>query len=1033
MQRLVNAAVALAVTLVAYQAYLLGVVPIVEPAVATRPYDPATEDDWRGPDAIGRYQLLLASYLPPDHWALRGTPQVYEYGQLLLVLDDFRPLDRSRIEINRSVLVAFPTPRSPGVAPPRDAILVEVDNPARIQFDEAQGGFDLAAGRVGRPIAGEFAGEVVVRSDMNEPGPQDDLRVVTRDLRFNQALITTNAEVDLRLGPHRARGRVLEVRLLVDPHAPSDETAVTGIESLELREEVVALIDAASLNLPKGGPAAAATRSGAPHAVRLAVAVEDSPTGEGPLRVSSAGPFRFDFTRFIASLQDDVRAALPQPDGSIDQMLCRELRMHFGDRRGTATELDPADEPDLARRQGRLLSDLTPRLVEAVGAPVRIDSPTRAAALRGRRVRVWVNDRRLRVEGAPATMVQGLSETHAPAIEYVAPPDGADLAVGELLAAGPGWLRVTPRADEPQQSYQARWSEVAAGEPAVTLRRDPRGTPTLTLVGRPEFAATGLGKFRADSVAVQLVEVPPDGRDGPAIELGGDGPRSAILVRRIDALGGVEFVGREIDGRAETLTALVRPVETPVPSAPADATQAAPASFAANDETDRGPAERRYKLLTKSIQLDVGLFGRRSAPLAMVCDGGVRLEELPRPGEADPLLVVGEQLRADRLERRGGARLTLAGAADGANGEGTVGLAEVRAAGLRVWVRDLHLDQAAGRAWTEGRGDARVRLPAGDGTDPFSGEATLRWRGGMQFDGARLALSDEVFAETTGGWLNCAKLTATLSQPIDLTRGSPSGAIDVEVVECSGGVTVDYRSSDDQGPVSHERAKTGSIAVNRRSGAISGAGPGSIRSVRLASAGAGPLSSGGAGAGLRFLRVDFRQGIAGNYLDRRVQFLGGVEAVYGPVLAWDHRLPLHSPEGTPPDTAEIRCEELRVLEDPAASVQRGSAAAGPIGPIELVALRGVRIDASIGAEGGGLVAEAGRASYSQAADRFILEGDGQQLARLWARSTGQQPYAPATAQRLTHYLTLGRTTVDDLRGAEYQPPPSARVPTATPR
>jgi hypothetical protein len=56
------------------------------------------------------------------------------------------------------------------------------------------------------------------------------------------------------------------------------------------------------------------------------------------------------------------------------------------------------------------------------------------------------------------------------------------------------------------------------------------------------------------------------------------------------------------------------------------------------------------------------------------------------------------------------------------------------------------------------------------------------------------------------------------------------------------------------------------------------------------------------------------------------------------------------------------------------------------------------------------------------------------LAKLWARQNGQQEYAPATAQRLTHYITLGRTTIDDLRGAEYQPPPTnANRPSAPPR
>ncbi|TWT99806.1 hypothetical protein Pla108_07490 [Botrimarina colliarenosi] len=1046
MQRLINAAVTLAVTLVAYQAYVLAIVPIVEPALPTRAYDAASEDDWqRGGIAVARYQKMLASYLPPDHWALLGTPQVYEYGPLVLVLEDFRPIEGGRVEIARSVLVAFPTPLVHGAPPPRDAIIAEVPNRSVIQFDnpDGGGGIDFTSGSVGKPVAGEFMGEVIVRSDMKDPGPADDLRLVTRDLRFNQAMITTSAAVDLRIGPHRAHGKVLEIRLLSEPHAGASGSSlpITGVESLEIREQVQALISTGALAETSRRVTSDSTAN---RNVQL-VSAEGPIQTAGPLELTCAGPFRFDFTRFIASLQDDVRATLRNPGVADDQLFCRELRLHFGDAQGAAAEINPVDEPDLARRQSRLISNLTPRLIEAVGAPVRLDSPSRSAAVRGRRLRAWITDRRLRIEGSPAQLAHGLSEASAPVLEYTSPPAGSPQVVGELLAAGPGWLRITPSPDEPERNFEARWKEIPGGEPAVTLRRDDRGQPVLSIVGRPEFAAGGIGKLRADRVVTQLSEVAADGKDGPAIELtAGDGQQGAVQINRIDAIGAVEFVGRQLEGQADNLVALVRPL-------PADAVvdgggPALGASLGSSPGASASPADRHYRLKTQSIQLDIGLAGRQAAPLALVCNGGVRVDEDPRPDGGEPMQIIGQQLRIDRLERRGAARLTLSGAGDAPPVAGAEhhGLAEIRSQGMRVWVRDLHVDQAAGRAWTEGRGDARLQLPSSDGANPLAGEGTLRWRGGMQFDGARLSLSDEVFAESAGGWLNCAQMTATLSHPIDLRNGSfgGAGAVEVAQVECSGGVTVDYRGTDAAGQVSHERAKTDSLAINRLSGAISGRGPGSIRSVRLSGASANPFggapgadkpNAGKQGDGLKFLRVDFREGIGGNYLERRVQFLGGVQTVYGPVLAWDHQLPLHSPEGVPPDSVELRCEELRVHEDPAASVRRGSTTGAPIGPIELVALRSVRIDAAIGADGGGLVAEAGRASYSQSADRFILEGDAQQLARLWARSNGQQAYAPASAQRLTHYVGLGRTTIDDLRGAEYQPTPNATRPSLPPR
>lgn len=1029
MKRFVNAALTLVITFTVYQFYVLAVVPIVEPALPTRQYDAATEAEWQGGrHAVGRYQKMLAHYLPANHWALTGAPQVYEYGPLVLVLEDFQPIEGGRIEISRSVLVAFPTPRDQGATPPRDAIVVEAPNPARIQFDELDAGLDFSGGKIGKPVAGVFTGDLLIRSDMRDPGPEDDLRIATRDVRFNQSMITTNAEVDLRLGSHRASGKLLEIRLLQERHPDGNRLPIAGVDSLEIREQVRVTFDinasALSHGKSKGRDRRVVSRvRGVDGQVRLVSAQEPLPS-EGPLELTSSGPFRFDFTRFVASIQDNVRAELPRKGLPSDTLLCRELMLHFASKDGGSTKINPAEEPEIARRQGRILSALEPRRVEAIGSPIRIDSPARSASVRGTRLCAWLNERRLRIEGSPASLAQGLSEAQAPLLDYAMPPADSNRVLGDMQATGPGWLRITPKREQPDLVYQARWQATANGDPALVLRRDDRGDPRLSIIGQPEVAAMGLGRLRAKRFDARLVEVAADGKDGPAIELSGsEGNQRGVLVRRIDAQGGAEFVGEQIDGSAQNLVVMLRPLDARQASA-----GQGPALSSAGGQVARtkAPPSKRYRLATRSIQLDVGLFGTRVDPLSLVCDGGVHITEQLSDMSQEPLQIKGQQLRVDRLNRRGEALLTLSGTDAGSHPtEVNAGLAQVRAKGLHVWVRDLHVDQSAGRAWTDGRGDARLSLPTNDPTNPFSGDATLRWRGGMNFDGSRISVSKEVFAETAGGWLRCGNLTAALSRPIDL-RGSGriEGEVDVEQVDCNGQVTIDYRTTDAEGPRSQERATAQSLSVNRRTGAIQGQGRGSIRSVRL-SDGKDTLS-GGAKAGLRYLRVDFREGLRGNYQDRTVRFLGGVEAVYGPVLAWDHQLPLHNPEGVPPDAAELRCEELSVYESPASSVQRGSREGAPFGPVELKALGNVRIDASVGNEGGAIAAEATRASYSQQADRFVLEGDGRQLARLWARSDANQPFAPATAQRLTHYLSLGRTTIDDLRGLEYQPPPSAQ-------
>lgn len=999
----------------AYQLYVATVVPWVEPTLAVRRFDPATEAEWQGGElAVRRYQAMLAHYLPAGHWALAGSPQVYEYGPIVFVLEDFKPLEGARVELTNSLLVAFPTPREPGATPPRDAIIVEPPPRAVIRFDKFDPSLAFAGGDIGRPIEGHFPGALVIRSDMKEPGAHDDLRLVTRDLRFNQTMLWTTADVSARVGPHSLSGRQLECRFVREAHAGASDLPIAGVDSIELRENVRLLVDAAALGLddgPKPIPrrqVADASVDGGWGAVRQAAAQAPTPSAHGMAEVTCEGPLVFDLTGFVASLTENVVATLPRSDGTSDQLACAALRLHLSDGSGQTAPIDPRDEPDLARRQSRAVARLRPERVEAIGKPVRIDSPARQVAVRGERLVAWIDRRKLRVEGAPATLAQGMNEARAALLEYEAPAEDAGRALGDLTASGPGWLRVTPDAAQPERVYQARWGAAAGSSPSVTIRRDARGEPVLKMVGRPELAAAGLGRLQADQVTARLAEVAADGDDGPAFEMGGQG--LALLVRRIDAVGAVDFSGDALTGHADSLTTLVR--ITPQSDAPdGPALVGSKSQQKAVALPTNGP---RYDLTTRTIQIDVGMAGRRVTPIGLVCDGGVRLEQQPSDPADKPLRVVGRQLRVDRLDRPGAARLTLAAASTGEEDA----LAEVQSDGLRVWVRDLHVDQAAGRAWTEGEGRALVRLPSEDRQRRLGPEATLRWRGGMDFDGRRLAVTDDVFAESTDGWLRCRTMSAVLATPIDLTRGAADGPIEVGRVDCQGGVTIDYRTADAEGQRSHERVRIESLSYDRQSGAIAGAGPGSIRSVRLTQGGLPGV--GGADAGLGFLRVDFRDQLTGNAEDRQARFTGAVQAVYGPVLAWEQQLPLRSPSGAAPDSVELSCAELRVLESPGASLARGARLGAPLGPVELQALGGVRIDAAFGDEGGSVIAEAAVASYTQAADRFVLEGDAGQLARLWGRPNANEQYTPAEAQRITHYIKANRTVINDLRGIRYQ-------------
>ena len=1045
-------------TLVVYQIYALTAVPLLEPTVPIASQTTASDEKWkRGINPVGRYQAVLQSYFPQGHWSLTGKPMVVDSGKMMLVLEDYRRFDDGRVSLSQCAVVFFPTLRVAGAAPPRDAVIIEAPGGATLQFDSA---LSPTNSDIGRPVRGVFPGELVIRSDMREPGPQDDLRIVTRDLRLEESMLFAEAGASFRLGPHSGSGRKLEIQLLRETDSkPGDSgMSIAGIASLELREGIEATIHLPKRTKLQAQPPVNADVRHIPERtgwVTLTADHEpDAPANSfgDELHVTSAGPFRFDFTRFVATLQKEVRATMRNANGPSDQVFCSELRLHLADAQGNRTVLNPADEPDLAQQQGRLLGQMQPYLLEALGDPIRIDSPERQAAVRGRRLQLWIGERRIRIEGTPASLAQGLNETQAAWIEYRSPPEDSPAAIGDLSMAGPGWLRVATRKDSPDKLIEARWSAVdAKGTEAVRLARDRNGQPMLLIAGKPEVAASGLGRIQSKRLSIRFHEVAPDGADGPAIELGGNGEKGklALMVNRIDATGDVRFRGRELEGKTEDLVAWFRDM-------PDEERQQDSRSGRHESPSEKKKSDKLYRLTAGKVQIDVGLFGKRAEPTSLLCSNGVQFEEISTAGTKEPLMVTGAELRVDGLHHQH-VQLTVVGGAEGSdqgtirpvsNGGGQMakgsrpGFAQITAQGLRLWARDLHVDQAANRIWTVGPGDARMRLDSKLAANKgFSeqGEATLHWKGGLEFDGSQITLRDDVFVEASSGWIHTKQLTAKLNQPIDLSGGSsfgkgPKEGIDIVELHCEGGVSIDQRMKDDSGQQqSHQRARLSTLRINRQTGALSGEGPGWIRSVHYSNAtesfgslpGAKTTNTAAvAPAKLRYLRVNFRRGISGNLNDHAIRFHERVRGVYGPVLAWDQELPIASSKGVPPDAVTLECDELRLHEDPAAKFSRTWQASGQkMGPIEMRALGAVRIEGASHDRSSTFTAEASSASYTQLKEVFVLEGNAGRDATLWLSQNPNQPPARSVARKISYDRRSGRVKVEDIRGFEYQGSP----------
>src|SRR3954470_18881743 len=245
-RRILRSTIVLAAVIAAYQAYVLLAVPHMEPSLAVRQQRLATDTELRkGSESISKYQRLLANYFPKDHWSQVRPPKVFANGteQAMLVIDDYtrRPVggdkeDTTQVDIQRFAMIMFPTPPHGEIVAPRDAIVLEAQQGARLLFDD----FHPELGRIGQIMRGDFPGPIVIRSDMRDPGPEDDLLIETSDLQMNTKLLYTASPVHFRMGQNEGGGRELEIRFLADEHSQSKDNGlkIAGFDSLEIRREV---------------------------------------------------------------------------------------------------------------------------------------------------------------------------------------------------------------------------------------------------------------------------------------------------------------------------------------------------------------------------------------------------------------------------------------------------------------------------------------------------------------------------------------------------------------------------------------------------------------------------------------------------------------------------------------------------------------------------------------------------------------------------------------------------------------------------
>ncbi|MDZ7619931.1 MAG: hypothetical protein U1E05_23265, partial [Patescibacteria group bacterium] len=533
MPRITRIAVSFFAVATAYWLYALIAVPFIEPTTSRRAEGSAEFSDRRnGASRLDQRLASLAELFPADSWVLKN-PKILESDQFQLLTQDYRNRGDGRLELRPCAIVV--TPEGPAETEQqrrRRAIVLEAPEGAVLEFDRP---LDLRRGSMGQIVGGQLQGRVIIRSQGESPGPEDDLLIVTRDVEMTRANVFTPHVVDFRFGPHHGRGRELRIKLLegtADKGQPTPN--VTGVELFELRKVERLHLQMGQMASAQAG--ASRAKSGGPPATSAAGALGDM--ADVPVEITCEGPFRFDVPGKVASFQDKVRVVRLNPNGRNDQLNCDQLAIYFEERaeaKGQATLLRDGKTLALtSAKKGKVSMDLVPQRLEATGKPVTMSAPNQGVEARGRLLRYnLINGQVLLEDDREAMLRQEANEIHAQRLVYQPDQSGR---LGQMAAEGPGWLR-GHSPERPDEPLEVSWKK----EARVYPEKDQQ---VVKVDGSAWLRFRGIGQLDAETVLFRLNELPPDKGE----------TQRRLQPDRMEAAQNVSIRSPQLDGAVDELT-----------------------------------------------------------------------------------------------------------------------------------------------------------------------------------------------------------------------------------------------------------------------------------------------------------------------------------------------------------------------------------------------------------------------------------------------------------------------------------------------
>jgi len=886
-----------AVVLTAYWFYALMVVPWIEPEIEIQAAGSSQE---LFPEPVQERQALQALFTP-GAWEL-DQPKVIESGQAKLLFKDYRKHNPHTIELRPCTLIFIPEePELAWEDRYRRAVVMEVPEGAVLEFDQP---LDLTQGKMGRLVRGQLQGPVRIRSEGRSVGPEDDLRITTREVQLTQQEITTSEKVDFSWGPHFGRGQDLRIQLKRGGSAAGG-LSLGGVQSLELQR-----VEVVHLQVPADSTRSLAGKAFGSQALKAASNATGGtppvPKAEsaGMAEITCRGPLRFDAKKLEASFTDQVQVRHVPPEGPTDWLRCDQLVVVFqtqsapskatssSDKKHPAQpNSKPKDAPpskppptEQAKKASPSPSRLEPQRLEAIGRPVILEAPSRQSRAVAERLEYHLATGRTLLEGGQEVWIcHGPHEIHAQKLEYTPGPAGQ---LGQGTAEGAGWLRSLT---DPQtgQTVQVRWTQ------ALQLR-PYQGQQVLSLLGDAEVVDSRIGRLAAQQIHLWLKQQRLADRSSG---------QQMVIPDRLLAEGQVQLQHTQVTAMVdrlevwfETAGGAAGPPPVSQPVGVSDRKEPGPwgimhhlQRITPGNQTE-GPwwrvlAERTpaasIGLLRSGLPTtwseDLGALGiPASSPPARTPGDPQRMADAARPPMAQhfevrskllraQILLAGQQTELTELILEGDVFLSETQTAqpdqkplvvtgdqihvvDASRPYLALTVqgqpAHVEARGLGLNGPKINLHRGTNRLWIDGAG--WMSLPVDRHLDGRSSgrsdQIDVHWQQRMEFDGRSIRFEDAVLASSSCWQLRTDSLEVQMREPIVFTAPKSPNNPQLHRLICRSEVLLENRSWDAQGELSRDRVETADLTVDIISGDLTAGGPGSFCSVRRARKEVQPLS-----------------------------------------------------------------------------------------------------------------------------------------------------------------------------------------------